>query len=117
MTLYTVFDPNDSSVVYGRGLSSVEAMQQILWHDGGKFEIRESQFQNEPCFDLWCKSLYGGWTKTVVFSLAENFEAAEIEIARDVIDAGWNGHPEAMTDEQFDEMMAKFEADVADEEE
>ncbi len=111
MTSYTVFDANDSARIYGRGLTAVEAMGEILTYDTRQFEIRAVEGGPYTRYVLWSKDLNSSWTRTVVSSLADTREEAEQEIAQQVIDACWDRHPEAMLDGDFDDMMARIAAE------
>jgi hypothetical protein len=111
MTKFTVFHQDDSGHIYGRGLTAVEAMREILTYDGRQFEIRSVEEKPYPHHDLWSKNLNSSWTKTVVSSYADTRKEAEQEIAQKVIDAGWDRHPEAMLDADFDEMIARMAAE------
>ena len=123
MTSYTVFDANDSSRIYGAGLTAEEAMSEILTYDGYRYEIRQSKFVNgRPCWDLWHSdgsenSPRGArhLVKTLAFSLESDEAVAAREIAEQVIYAGWPGMPECMTDEAFAAMVAQAASDNDDE--
>ena len=123
MTKYTVFDANDASNIFGRGLTAVEAMEVILTDDGYRFEIRKSVFLTSVCWDLYrsdgsANSTRGArdMVKTFVFSFIEDEAQAEQEIAKRVIEErsiedSWRGLPCVMTDTAFDEVMAEIAAD------
>lgn len=115
MTTYTVFDSSDFNRIYGRGLTAVQAMNEILTYDGYRYEIRKSEFRGSVCWDLWhsdgsAASTRGArhMVKTVIFSLIEDEAHARQEIAEAVIVAGWNGLPEVMNDEDFKAMLAEI---------
>ncbi|OYV89662.1 MAG: hypothetical protein B7Z57_11580 [Acidiphilium sp. 37-60-79] len=86
-------------------------MREILTYDGRQFEIRTVEEKPYTHYDLWSKDLNSGWSKTVVGSWADTRAEAEQEIAQSVIDAGWDRHPEAMLDADFDEMIARIDAE------
>jgi hypothetical protein len=121
MTTYTVFDTNDSSNIYGRGLTAEHAMNEILTYDGYRYEIRKSDFQGSVCWDLYHSDGSANSTrsarhlvKTGIFSLIDDEARAEQEIAERVIAAGWTGLPDVMADEDFDAMLAQIAADEAE---
>ena len=76
----------------------------ILTHDGEQYDIRETKYRGEPFFTLWTRKQIANrpWTATGVMSAAETLEQAEAEIWRRVIDARWERHPEALTDEEYE---------------
>ena len=120
-TTYTVFDANDSSNIYGRGLTAVQAMNETLTDDGYRYEIRKSEFQGAVCWDLYHSDGSANSTrsarhmvKTFIFSMIDDEAQAEQEIAERAIAAGWNGMPGVMTDEAFDAMLAQIAADDAE---
>lgn len=109
---YTVFDANDSSVIYGRGLTSEQAMHEILTYDGYQYEIVKTDFKGSVCWELYhsdgsANSTRGArhMVKTLVFSMIEDGAQAAHEIAEKVIAAGWNDVPSVMTDEAFDALV------------
>ena len=121
MTTYTVFDADDSSNIYGRGLTVEQAMDEILTYDGYRYEIKKSDFHGSVCWDLYhsdgsAASTRGArhMVKTVIFSLVEDEAQAMREIAEHVIAAGWNRVPDVMTDEAFDAMLAEIAKDEAE---
>jgi hypothetical protein len=115
MTTYTVFDGNDSSRLYGSGLTAEEAMSEILTYDGYRYEIRKGEFKGLACWELWHSDSSENSTrgarhmvKTVAFSLAEDEVTATREIAVEVIAAGWSRMPECVTDEDYHAMQAEI---------
>jgi hypothetical protein len=121
MTTYTVFDGNESSKIYGRGLTAEEAMNEILTYDGYRYEIVTSKFQGSVCWDLYHSvdseaSTRGArdFVKTGIFSFIEDEARATHQIAERVIMAGWSRVPDVMTDEAFDDMLAEVARDNAD---
>jgi hypothetical protein len=50
---YTVFDPQDTSRIYGRGLTAAQAMHEILTYDGYRYEIRKTEYRGAVCWDLY----------------------------------------------------------------
>lgn len=99
---YTVL--HDSAVL-GRHLTAAEAAAEILTHDGREYDIRPEQ---DGGFTLWSRQEVAnrGWTRTVIYSAADTMAEAEAEIFGRVIAAGWDRHPDAMTDADYDAMMA-----------
>jgi hypothetical protein len=121
MTTYAVFDSNDVSNIYGRGLTAEQAMSVILTYDGYSYEIQKSEFQGSACWELYHSDGSAASTrgarhlvKTVIFSLIEDEAQAAHEIAERVIIAGWSRLPEVMTDEEFDAMLAEIGQDNAE---
>ena len=100
---FTVVDTDGEAIA--RHLTAAEAAHIILTDDGREYQIRlidgdfalltRHQVANRP------------WEKTVLFSVAMTLAEAEAEIFAAVIRADWPRHPEAMTDEQFDEIAAE----------
>lgn len=116
MTTYTVFNTQDSSIIYGRGLTAVDAMDIMLSDDGYRWEIRHE----DGCYHLYhsdgsANSTRGAahMVETVIFSVSDDKNAAENEIAEKVIAAGWSRLPTAMTDEDFAAMQAQIAAEDA----
>jgi hypothetical protein len=113
MTTYTVFDAQDSSRIFGRGLTAEQAMHEFLTYDGYRYEIRKTA----TSYDLYHSDGSENSTrsarhmvKTVVFSLLTAKSDAIKEIAERVVVAGWDG-PEIMTDEAFDAVLVEIEAE------
>lgn len=108
-TTYTVLDLN--GLVLGRGCDLAEAAHIILTDDGGEYEIRPAADGDGFC--LWSRQPVAnrGWAKTVVFSLESDRALAEAEIFAAVLAARWPRHAEAMTDAEYDAMMADLAAE------
>jgi hypothetical protein len=117
-TTYTVLSPA-SGTVYGRGLTAIEAAQEILGYDGHDYELRRDGDAFQLFVSRGSRNSYGGnrgLTEAyagdrLVRSYAATEDAAWIEIAAKVIGAGWDNHPEAMTDAQYDETLAEIARD------
>lgn len=111
MTRYTVFNSNDSDEIYGRGLTAIEAMHEVLTYDGYLYEIRSAKFHGARIYELWhsqysANSTMGGkLVKTVITSFASGRKAAIEDIAQQMITAGWDGRPDCLQDEDFDAML------------
>lgn len=106
---YTVLD-NQGNVI-ARHLSAQDAMVEILTDDGHGYEIRKAEDGNG--FELWVtqfsrNSTLGGkpMVKSAIWSFEADESKATDEIAAKVIAADWRHKPEAITDEQYDEMKA-----------
>ena len=129
---YTVFDANDASNVFGRGLTAVQTMNVILTYEGDRYEILKSYVQGAVCWDLYhsAGSAHSSrsMVKTGVFSLIENKAKAKREIAKIVCAANWRGlnwrglhWPElkwserhfVLKDKGFNAMLAEIAADEA----
>jgi hypothetical protein len=54
---YTVFDPQDTSRIYGRGLTAAPAMHEIMTYDGYRYEIRKTEYRDAEWFDQNTSSL------------------------------------------------------------
>ena len=105
MTTYTVINPS-SGEPEGRHLSAEDAAAIILTHDGCDYEIRSAGER----FELWTRQEVANvkWSRTVISSYAATSVAAEAEIYQTVVDAHWERHPEAMTDESYDLMLVEI---------
>ena len=101
---FTVLDTDGEPIA--RHLTAAEAAHIILTDDGRDYEIRPT---TDGGFVLWTRQQVANrpWAKTVVFSYADTFASAELDIFHAVISADWARHPEAMTDLQFDEIVAE----------
>lgn len=114
MTAYTVYSSTNGTV-YGRGLSATAAAEIILTHDGHEYEIRAAS--DGFGFDLFVsrgsRNSYGGtrgFTRAwrgdrLIDSANPDREEAWKEIAAQVVTVEWSGHPEAMTDTDYDAML------------
>jgi hypothetical protein len=112
MTTYTVINENSGEAI-ATGLTAADAAAEVLTDDSREFDIRAAEDGNG--FDLWVRQQVAnkGWTKTTIYSLEDDLDAAEADIFGKVINADWPHHPEVMTDTQFAEMQAQFAADEA----
>jgi hypothetical protein len=102
MLKFTVVDTDGEAIA--RHLTAADAAHIILTDDGREYEIRE----DDGGYELWSRQQVANrpWEATVIFTVADTLEEAEAEIFAAVIRASWPRHPEAMTDEQFDEIAA-----------
>ena len=110
MTTYTVID-NASGEAIATGLSAADAAHEVLTSDSQEYDICPAADGNG--FELWTSRRVAnkGWTRTVVYSIENDRDAAEAEIFAKVIVANWPRHPEVMTDAQYAEMLAELAAD------
>ena len=114
MTTYTVFHSNDTSRATSR-LTLEEAAHELLTYDGHDYEIRQEGtfFDGSPMYRLWVtqfsrNSPLGGQPMVKAAVLGEN----EREIwCRTIELAPWRGM-EAVTDEQYDQMLADLEQET-----
>ena len=104
MLKFTVINTDGEPIA--RHLTAAEAAHIILTDDGREYEIRPT---DDGGFVLWSRQQVANrpWEETVIFTVADTLEEAETEIFAAVISASWPRHPEAMTDEQFDEIAAE----------
>ncbi len=109
ITTYTVFS-GANGTVYGRDLSVAEAADIILTHDGRDYEVRQAGDR----FELWTRQEVANvkWSRTVLSSYATTSDQAKAEIFAEVIAAGWSGHPDVMTDADYDAMLAELARDA-----
>lgn len=123
MTTYTVI--NRSGEAEYRGLTSVEAAQQKLWHDGGDYEMRRSpqhdirELPGKPCWELWHRDGGQGhkwgaiWTgspgnyKPAIIWEADA-DAAFAALAEAIIYSDWRYTPEIMTDDSWMKMQVEL---------
>lgn len=109
-TTYTIADFRSDDVQ--SGLSARDAAAELLGHDGAEWEIRD---EREAGFALWHRKPNAGrpWTKTMIYSVAENREKAESEIFEKVIMSGhWDRDDMFVgTDEQYRQMLAGQETE------
>jgi hypothetical protein len=98
MTTYTVIDHRSGEEE--SGLTVDEAAHIVLTNDGQEYEIREDE---DGGFTLWSrhKAANQGWSQTCIFSIETDRAAAEADIFEKVVAAKWRGHPEVMTDEEY----------------
>jgi hypothetical protein len=114
LTKYTVVSPIDESCVYGRGLTTLQAAEVVLMHDGYGYEIRRAD-PNRMQWDLWVsmapvvlfrESPY--MKRAAIASVwAPTAEEAWAEIAALVVHhcRSWVDAPEPMTDQEYERMM------------
>lgn len=115
MTTYTVHKYSDSGSLIGRGLSAVAAAQEILAHDSHAYELRRDGDAWQLFVSRGSAASYGGTRgmteayshRRLIRSYAATEPEAWEEIARQVIAAHWEDHPEAMTDAAYDAMLAE----------
>ena len=109
-TTYTVINENSGEAI-ATGLTAAEAAFEVLTDDSREFDIRAAE--DGSGFDLWTRQQVAnkGWTKTVVYSIEDDRDAAEAEIYAKVIAADWPRHPTVMTDTQYAEMQAELADD------
>lgn len=107
-TTYTVLS-RDGEVIE-RGLSGVDAAREILTSDGRQFDIRHA----DGLWTLWsCQEVANRrWTQTALSSARPSLKQAEDDIFEQTLSASWLGHYEAVTDKQYDEMLAGLEKDI-----
>lgn len=125
MTTYTVYSPA-SGTVYGENLSVTEAAEIILTHDGHEYELRLASgrpLTDQPGFDLFIsrgsRNSFGGTRGMTqawrggkpIWSLETDPKKAWQDIAKQVVTAGWDNVPEAMTTEDYNAMMAEAAAE------
>ena len=107
MTTYTIIN----SVEAQSGLSLEDAARELLLEDGAEYDIREAV--DGAGFELWHRKPNANkpWTKTVIYSIEDDRDAAETDIFKKVIDSGyWEGDDlSCMTDERYAEMLAESE--------
>ena len=122
MTTYTVFDAEDSGIAR-RGLSLLDAMDEMLTYDGYEYEIRS----DAPGWGLWhsqgSRNSPRGLGQMVrcngTYVLASDARDARNQIAEMVVSGrcGWSHkRREAMTDEDFAAMQARIAAEIAESE-
>lgn len=116
---YTVI--NDSGHLVARHLTSVEAMYEILLHDGHDFEIVQASEGDGYGLLVSRFSRHGPCgsrplVQTCVWSFETDRDSAELEIADRVIhhSSSWQGYPTAMTDADYDAMQRHLSIDMAD---
>lgn len=104
MTTYTIADFR--SDVVRTGMTARETASQLLGHDGAEWEIRD---EADAGFALWHRKPNAGmrWTKTVIYSIEDDREAAENQIFERVIASGFCGRDDLFvgTDEAYQRMM------------
>ena len=118
MTTYTLIGTDGAALE--TGLTAGEAAQAILWHDSHDYEIR----REDDCWQLYVSrgssassGGNGGLTmayanRRLIASFAADEAAAWEDVAKQVIQAGWDRGPTVMTDEAYAEMMAELAGDA-----
>lgn len=118
MTTYTVYSPA-SGTVYGENLTVEQAAEIILTHDGHEYEVCPA---NAGGFGLLISlgsrnsqrglgRMVPAWRHGRLINSAKADEAeAWRDIALQVVTAGWEGFPQAMTTEDYNAMMAEAAA-------
>lgn len=107
---YTLLDTTGRAIAHG--LSASDAAAEILTSDGREYDIRADDTGG---YVLWTRHQVAGlpWTPTIFYSAAENIEEAEADIyAAVVVAERFCGHPEAVTDDQYIEMLTDYMADL-----
>ena len=120
-TTYTVYDFN-SGCERGRGLTAIEAAQEVLGDDGHDYELRLDGDAFQLFISRGSRNSAGGNRgltmayahKRLIRSYAETEEGAWAEIADQVINAGWESGPEVKTDAAYDAMQAAIAADESE---
>ena len=113
MTTYTVFRSNDSTRATSR-LTPEEAAHELLTYDGHDYEIRQDGtfFDGSPMLRLFVtqfsrNSTLGGQPMVGTLIMRQT----EQEIWQEVVGQDWHGM-EAVTDEQYDQMLADLEQET-----
>ena len=115
MTTYTILD-NDGYVM-DRGVSLCEAADAIMTSDSREWEIREDK---DGGYTAWSRQQVANWpwAATAIYSFAATRDEAEREICEKIVNSEhWAGHYEAMTDADYDAMMAQVAIDNGEGEE
>lgn len=107
---YVVIDNN--GYVIDENLTARQAMDIILTDDSHRYDIR----QEGDTFWLYTSEFSSAaaglgnrpLTKSVICSLADTLEGATDEIALRVIKAQWQRKPEAMTTQEYADMLARL---------
>jgi hypothetical protein len=117
--MYTVFSPVDESCVYGRRLTTLQAAEAVLTHDGFSYEIRRVD-PNCAQWDLWVSTAPAAlfrespyMKRAAIPSVwVPTAEEAWAEIAALVVQhcRSWADAPELMTDQEYERMMRGEEA-------
>lgn len=112
-TTYTVLNHHGTEQVGGVGLA--EAAQTVLGYDGHEYDIRRS----DTGWELWTSSFsrasaaYNGLTRSTIYSLEDDRDAAERDIWTKVIHhADWFCGCTVMTDAEYDAMQAEIARDA-----
>jgi hypothetical protein len=104
MTTYTILSGDGEMTA--TGLSLRDAAHEVLTSDGREYEVREDE---DGGFTLWSRQQAANrpWAATRFFSVKTGQDEAEAEIFAEVIGSErFAGHCEAITDEQYAEMLA-----------
>jgi hypothetical protein len=115
VTTYTVVSPIDQSCVYGRGLTTLQAAEAVLTHEGYSYEMRRAH-PNRTQWDLWVSTAPAAafrespyMKRAAIPSVwAPTAEEAWPEIAALVVQhcGSWADAPELLTDEEYGRMMS-----------
>lgn len=116
MIKYTIENINSGEVQ--SGLSACDAASELLGHDGAEWEIRPDCENGAIVgFFLWHRKPNAGkpWTKTLIYSAAEQREEAENEIFELVIGCGFWDRDDIFcgTDDHHRKIKAEMRADNA----
>jgi hypothetical protein len=106
-TTYTILTGEGEMIE--TGLSLRDAAAEVLTSDSREFEVRADK---DGGFTLWTRQQVANrpWTATRFFSIKSDREAAEQEIFEAVVTSErFSGHNEAITDEQYRQMLADLE--------
>lgn len=116
ITTYTVYNSDESDCIFGRGLSAVEAMHELLSYDvaGYRHEITGDAKQGWTLYAMSEKTGVGMYE--VETSFAETEDEAMEEIASSVL-RRQSGHIVAEPDEAFDKWNKDLAAELAASEE
>jgi hypothetical protein len=109
MTTYTILTGEGDMIE--TGLSLNDAAAHVLTSDSREFDIRADA---DGGFTLWTRQQVAGrpWSKTTFFSILTGRAAAEEEIFAAVVRSSrFEGHNEAITDEQYADMQRQFAED------
>lgn len=107
MTTYTILSGEGEMIETGLALR--DAAAEVLRSDSREFDIRED---DDGSFVLWTRQQVANrpWMATKFFSIKTDREAAENEIFAEAVSSErFAGHYEAITDEQYADMLAQFE--------
>ncbi len=116
---FTVTDPSNG--VRGRGLTAVEAAQEILGHDGHDYELLDAAGGFQLFVSRGSSNSFagnGGLTAALinggsVRSIAPSAAEAWAEIAPRILSASWN-RLQVVTDTEYDEMIADLASENAE---
>lgn len=109
MTTYTILSGEGEMIE--TGLSLRDAAHEVLTSDSREYEVREDK---DGGFTLWSRQQVANrpWAATRFFSIKTDRAEAEAEIFAEVVSSErFAGHCEAITDEQYAEMLASLAED------